>query len=110
MLTATNLTTTGATTVFQATVESAVTCMIFCNYSVTDTDITVYAVPNTGSPNYAVGSQGNSNMILKTITITAGDTFVMDMEKLVLSTNDTIIAQASAANCISCNVSTMSIT
>jgi hypothetical protein len=107
MLTATNLSTTGATTIFTASQESAVTCLIFCNTSNADTNITVWAVPNSGGN---VGTSGTANMILNTLTVSSQDTFVMDMEKLVLSVNDTIVAQASIANNISAVVSTMSVT
>jgi hypothetical protein len=107
MLKATNLSTTGQTNVFQAVQETAITCMIFCNTSVTDCTITVWAVPNNAG---ALGSAGAANMILNTLTVTAADTFVMDMEKLVLAINDSIVVQASAANCINAVISTMSLT
>jgi hypothetical protein len=108
MLTATNLTTTNQTIVFQATQETAITCMIFCNYSAADTTLNVWAVPNSGGT--SVGSAGNANQILTQLTISAYDTFVMDMEKLILSNYDTIVAQAGTGTSISATISTMSLT
>lgn len=109
MITATNLDTTSNIEVFDSEGENAITTLIFCNHdAATDAVINVWVVPGTGSPK-AKGTASAANQILKDLTIVAGDTFVMDMEKLVLDDQDTIVAQANTGNAINCVVSSMAI-
>ncbi len=109
MITATNLSTTNNTQVFLSEGENGITTLIFCNHdAASDAIINVWVVPGTGTPRVP-GTAGAANQILKNLTIVASDTFVMDMEKLVLDDQDTIIAQASIGNAINCLVSSMAI-
>lgn len=80
----------------------AVTTMYFCNRSGSSTTFNLYLVP--------AGSTANVNNIAYSAkTITAGDTYIIDWEKLVLSFGDTIQANASAANAIVATVSTIGV-
>jgi hypothetical protein len=108
MITATNLTTSSNTTVFDSNGESAITTLMFCNHSNDDAIINVWVVPGVGNPR-ATGIASQANQILKDLTIVAGDTFVMDMEKLVLDDKDTIVAQSNVSDRVNSVISSMAI-
>lgn len=95
------LTNTNVTQVFSATVQTALTTVIFCNTSpTTATSVNVYAVPFGSSPLV-------STQIMKSLPLAAGDTFVLDTERLILEQNDTVWAQSAAAGCITVTVSAL---
>lgn len=97
----TQLTSTSVLQVFSATVQTALTTVIFCNVSpTTSTSINVYAVPFGASPL-------PSTQIMKSLPLAAGDTFVLDTERLILESNDSVWAQASVGNCITVTVSSL---
>lgn len=80
----------------------AVTTMYFCNKSGSTTTFNLYVVP--------AGFVANTNNIAySNKTITAGDTYIVDWEKLVLSPGDTIRANANVGNAIVATVSTIGI-
>lgn len=88
MITATAITQTTQTDVFTSVGENGITTLMICNHSAaTDAVVNVWVVPSSQVT-------GDANQILKDLTIVAKDTFVMDMEKLVLSEGDTIILQS----------------
>lgn len=67
--------------------EYAITTIIFCNTAeLDDAELNLFAVPNGGVPSQAT-------QILKSVKIPAGETFVMDSEKLILSGGDKIFAK-----------------
>jgi hypothetical protein len=85
--------------VFVANGENAVTCVIFCNTSLTiDATISCWVTPGA----VAVGP---SNMILNEISLPAGETFSMDTERFILSNGDSVQAQASQNTIVTCTVS-----
>lgn len=90
--------TASATTIFTSTGNSAVTTMYLCNYSATDRTATIYLVPNG---NVA----GNGNIIYKEVPIAAGDTYIIDTERLVLANGDMVQALASSTTSITMTVS-----
>jgi hypothetical protein len=98
------------TTVYTSTVTSpqignAITCMIVCNTSgSTASNLTLYAVPNNGG---SVGTASTSNMIINALAVPAGETVSLDQEKLVLSSNDTIVAVSSQASTLNITISTL---
>jgi hypothetical protein len=107
-LTSTILGTTN-TTVYTSTISgsqsgNAITCMIICNYGVAQANVTVYAVPNSSG---SVGSASNSNIIISALPVPPGETVSLDQEKLVLSSNDTIVAFSSLASTLSMTLSTL---
>ena len=78
--------------------EFAITTVIFCNTNVAyDAEVDVYVVPNGQVP-------ATSTLILNKVSIPRTETFVMDTEKLILGSGDSIWAQASpvTANLIVC--------
>jgi hypothetical protein len=93
------------TTVYTSSGNNAVTCMMVCNYHASSTsNLTVYAVPNSAG---AVGTASNTNIIVKTLSIPAGETVTLDQEKLVLSNNDTVVALSSVATSLNIVISTL---
>lgn len=91
------LSTTG-NVIYTSTNNSVVSVMYFCNTDSTARDIDVYLVPNGG----AVSA---NTQIYKSVQIAGADTFVVDMEKIVLSDGDTIEAKASLDNVVTATVS-----
>lgn len=89
---------TDKTVVFDSTGENAITCLVFCNTSSTDDEVTIWIVP-AGDP------AGNANMIINAMPIPAGETFSIDTERFILSDGDAVQAQASQDNLITATVS-----
>lgn len=90
--------TTSAANVYVSSGNSAVTTMYLCNYSVSDVTVSLYLVPTAGSAS-------DSNIIYKTLPIPAGDTYVIDSERLVLSNGDMLQALASANTSVTATLS-----
>lgn len=84
MITTTNITTTSNTEIYLSAGETGITTLLICNHSASDAVVNVFVVPDGDTA-------GNANQILKNLTIIASDTFVMDMEKLILSGGDSIV-------------------
>jgi len=103
MITAINLADTNTTESFLSEGENGITTLMICNHhATTSAVVNVWVVPEGQVA-------GNANQILKNLTIVASDTFVMDMEKLVLSDGDTIMTQADVANVINTVISSMAV-
>ena len=80
----------------------AVTTMYFCNTNTSPTTFTLHVVPS--------GFVANANNIVyKNKVITAGDTYIVDWEKLVLEPGDTIRANANVGDSIVATVSTIGV-
>ncbi len=78
----------------------AITTMYFCNRDASTTTFNLYVVP--------AGFEANANNIVySNKTITAGDTYIIDWEKLVLNNGDSIRANANIGNAIVATVSTI---
>lgn len=90
--------TTSAANVYVSSGNSAVTTMYLCNYSGADQTATIYLVPNAGTAS-------NSNIIYKTVSIAASDTYIIDTERLVLANGDMVQALSSAGTSITMTVS-----
>lgn len=82
-------TTTSA--VYTSSSNTAITFCSICNYGAGNITANVYVVPNGGSVS-------NTNIILKSLEITAADTYQLYAggEKLLLSTGDTLQVDVSA--------------
>jgi hypothetical protein len=89
---------TDKTQVFVSTGENAITCLIFCNTSNTDDEVTVWVVPSTQPA-------GDANMIVKSMPLPAGETFSIDTERFILGDSDSIQAQATQDDLITATVS-----
>ena len=93
------LSTSPGSALLTAASETAITVVMLCNTSVsTDTYVNIYAVPSGG--NAALGT-----MIMNQIPIPAGETFVLDTERLILGTNDSLYATANNTSTITATVS-----
>lgn len=77
-----------------------VAVMYFCNTSNNPCTITVHAVPNGDSP-------ATDNIIYYDVQIASKDTFVVDMEKIMLGVGDSLHASANISNVVTCTVSTL---
>ena len=82
--------------------DTAVTCIYFCNTSSNPVTFSVYAVPSGA---LAIAS----TRIYSTVTLTANDTYVVDMEKLILSSGDSLQAEADQEDVITVTVSSVGI-
>lgn len=80
----------GPTAIFTANTgtDFAITCILFCNTdTVNNAEIDVWAVPSGQVPTIA-------NQVMAKVPIPPTETFVMDTEKLILSSQDAIYAQS----------------
>ena len=84
--------------VYTSSGTTAVTAMYLCNYSAGTVNVSVYVVPSAGTA-------GNTNIIYQNITRAAGDTYVIDTERLVLDNGETIQASADAGSAVNVTVS-----
>ena len=93
------LTTGAAANIYVSTGNSAITAMYLCNTDSTARTFDVYVCPsgNTITP--------LNTRIYSGIQLQAGDTYVIDSEKLILGNGDMLKANASGANSISMTVS-----
>jgi hypothetical protein len=87
-----------ATAIHTSTDNTAITTIYLCNYSGSDRTVTIYLVPSAGTA-------GNNNIIYKEIPIAAGDTYIIDTERLVLANGDSVQALASAISSVTMTVS-----
>lgn len=102
MITNTQLATT-TTNIFSSLGENAVTTIFFCNTSDTvDTEIDVYVVP-------AAGAFGVATQVMSNLSLPASETFVFDVEKLILENGAAIWAKASVAGTVTATVSSVRI-
>jgi len=91
-----------ATTVYTSTNTTAITCMFFMNDNAASRTLDVHVVKNGES-------LAATNKIVKTITVDPADTYVINIEKLVLDNGDTIQCVASAGSSIQATISSVSI-
>lgn len=103
MITATNLADTNPTDVFVSVGENGITTLMICNHTTSsDAVVDAWVIPSGGT-------RGNANQILKSLTISATDTFVMDMEKLILSNGDSIVVKSSLSDVVNAVISSMAV-
>ncbi len=72
--------------VFEAASSVAITTIHLCNITAENATVNIYLLPSDGST--TVPTQNNK--IYNTLTIQAQDTYIIDTEKLILSTGDKI--------------------
>jgi hypothetical protein len=80
------------------TQQYAVTSMFFCNTTSSNSILQVHLVPEGGTFR-------NDNKIIHNLTITPGDTFTFDTEKIILDSGDSIQAKADPAGSLSATIS-----
>lgn len=91
--------TTSAANVYVSSGNTVVSVMYFCNTDSTSKTFNLYVVPSGTTT-----IDGNVQ-IYKDVQVAGADTFVVDMEKLVLGNGDTLRASASVDNTITATVS-----
>jgi hypothetical protein len=97
-ITSSNVTTTASNVYVSAGGTHAAMTFYFTNYSLsTDVTFTLHAVGNGYTAN-------NFNMLYNNVVVQAGDTYVMDSERLFLETDDALVVKANANNVISCTL------
>jgi hypothetical protein len=94
-----NVLTTTAANVYVSTGNTVVSVMYFCNTDSTSKTFNLYVVPS------GTASINGNVQIYKDVQVASADTFVIDMEKLVLGNGDTLRANASVDNTITATVS-----
>ena len=80
-----------------------VTVMYLCNTDVTYQTANVFLVGSGDAADPAL------NIIYSNVSISAGDTLVIDMEKIVLATGDSVQANCSANNVVIATVSSLAV-
>jgi hypothetical protein len=101
-ITNSQLSSVSKTVVFASTGENAVTCIIFCNTSLTtDATVSVWLVP-------ATVPAAAATQIINEISIPAGETFSIDTERFILEDSDSIQAQSSQNLIVTATVSYVS--
>jgi len=93
---------TSATALYTSTGQSATTCLFACNTSGGAVTLSLYIVPNGDTP-------GNGNIVLDELSIPAGDTYMMNAEKIVLENGDSIQGVAGTGSALVSTISYVSI-
>ena len=75
--------------VFEASADTAVTSIHLCNITNSDAVIDIYLLPNDGSTTVPT----ENNKIYNSLTIQATDSYIIDTDKMILSSGDKIYVQ-----------------
>jgi hypothetical protein len=98
-ISSTSVNTTAATAIYTSVNSTACTVIYICNTSASTVTVTV----NVGA------AAANANTIYKLLSIVANDTYVINMERLMLDNGQSIWVTASAANAVVTTVSYLEI-
>jgi len=93
---------TSATTVYTSSGTTAITCMFFMNDNASARTLSVHVVQSGGTAS-------STNQLVKNISIDPADSYVINLEKLVLSNGDTVQCLASVGSSIFPTVSSVTI-
>ena len=93
------ITTGAAANVYVSSGSSAITAMYLCNIDTVPRTFDIYVCPSSTIVTPA------STRIYSAVNLQAGDTYVVDSEKLILSSGDMIKANTSGTSAISMTVS-----
>jgi hypothetical protein len=93
------LLTTVISNVYVSSGNTVVSVMYFCNTNASAQTFNLYAVPS------GTATIDSNVQIYRSVQVQSNDTFVIDMEKIVLSTGETLRANASANLAITATVS-----
>jgi hypothetical protein len=90
---------TAPATIYTSANETVITVGYFCNTSDSvDTSIDVYLVPAGDSPD-------SSNIIYKNVPLVAGNTYILDTEKIIFNDGDSIQASATTGSIVTSMIS-----
>jgi hypothetical protein len=95
-------TTAGNIYVATGTQGNVVSLSYFCNRSVSSTAFSLYLVPSGFTANA-------NNVIYSNKTLTSGDTYILELEKMILSRGDMLQAVANTGNAIVATVSALGV-
>ena len=93
---------TTPTTIYTSTGQSAVTLVYFCNRSLATISFTVHAVSSGDTATL-------SNIIYYDVQLAPTDTYVVDTERLILDSGDSLVALASQVDSVSVTVSSVGV-
>jgi len=84
--------------IFEATENTAVTTIHICNTTSATATVDVFVLPSDGSTT----TPTENNLIYNNLTLQPEDTYVIDTEKMILSTGDKIYVQTpdSSGQCV----------
>ena len=82
-------TTTALDFVFQASADTAVTSIHLCNITSSDATVNIYLLPSDGSTTVPT----ENNKIYNSLTIQGTDSYIIDTEKMILSSGDKIYVE-----------------
>lgn len=91
--------TTAISNVYVSSGNTVVSCMYFCNTDVSARNFDLYLIPSGSA------DANTTVQIYKNVQVASSDTYVMDMEKLVLGNGDMLRANASANTAVTVTVS-----
>lgn len=74
---------------FKATADTAVTSIHLCNITEEDATVNIYVLPDDGS----TAGPTENNKIYNNLTVQRTDTYIIDTEKMILSSGDKIFVQ-----------------
>lgn len=94
--------TTSYSSVYTSTGDSATTVIYFCNTSSSPVKFDLCVVPSGGSPSA-------SNQIYSEVEVAAKDTYIIDIEKLILEDGDSLRAKDDTGSVTTVTVSYVSI-
>jgi hypothetical protein len=96
--------TTTAANIFASTTTTGdvISVMYFCNRSAAPTTIDLHIVPAGASANV-------NNIAYSNKTIASNDTYIVDLEKILLSKGDTLQARANTGNAVVVTVSSLGV-
>lgn len=95
-------TTVGNIFVATGTQGNVVSVAYFCNRSAGTTSFTLHLVPSGQTA-------GANNIVYSNKAITASDTYILELEKIILSNGDMLQASANTGNAVVATVSTLGI-
>jgi len=90
---------TGIANIYASSGNTVVSTMYFCNFDSSARNLWLWIVPAPGT------AANTSVLVYNNIQIASGDTFVVDMEKLVLGNDDQIKANISSGTSMTATVS-----
>lgn len=89
---------------FKASADTAVTSIHLCNITATDATVNIYLLPDDGSS----AGPTEANKLYNALTIQATDTYIIDTEKMILSSGDKIFVETpDSAGSIVATISTI---
>ena len=89
---------------FKASADTAVTTIHLCNITASDATVNVYILPDDGS---SAGPTEN-NKIYNNLLVQAEDTYIIDTEKMILTSGDKIFIETpDSAGSIVATISTI---